>query len=55
MADREATERWLRDHPELPDPIGVSAGVAVARQGFLFDQETTTLAANTGGAGETND
>jgi hypothetical protein len=51
LADRPAAERWLQNHPDLSDPadINESEGVAVARQGVLFGQESATPAAGTTG------
>jgi hypothetical protein len=49
LADHAAAERWLLDHPDLPDPIEESEGID--RQGTLFDtQETATPTADTIGA-----
>lgn len=28
LADREAAEAWLRDHPDLPDPVEPDQGVS---------------------------
>ena len=51
LIDRVAAERWLADHPDLPDPSEESEGID--RQGLLFNaQETTTPAAGTVGAGK---
>ena len=52
LADRAAAERWLADHPDLPDPMEEREGVAVARQGLLFDQKTTTPTDAAAGAGK---
>jgi len=51
LADREAAERWLRLHPDRPDPSDESAEA----QGLLFPlsetQETPSPAAATTGPG----
>jgi hypothetical protein len=39
LADRPAAERWLRDHPDMPDP-NEAEGVA-ASQRVLFPTNTT--------------
>ena len=54
LADRPAAERWLQNHPDLPDPADRSKpeGATVTRQGMLFDQENATPAAGTVGAGD---
>jgi hypothetical protein len=50
LADRTAAERWLRDHPDLPD-ADEGEGVADKQQTALFDpQETATPTAGTAGA-----
>jgi hypothetical protein len=50
LPDRDRALRWLRDHPNLPDPCE-SEGAA-GSQGVLFSltQETATPAAGTVGA-----
>ncbi|MEN6407224.1 MAG: hypothetical protein ABFC77_12230 [Thermoguttaceae bacterium] len=50
LVDRPAAERWLRDHPDMPD-LEKSEGAA-GSQGVLFSltQETATPAAGTVGA-----
>jgi len=48
LGQREKVLRWLATHPELSDP-DKTEGVAVARQGSLFDQENATPAAGTTG------
>ena len=42
LADPTAAERWLRENPELPDPVGNGEGVGPS-QGLLFslDPEST--------------
>lgn len=48
LADRAAAERWLRDHPDLPDPVDDQA---TDRQGTLFDfQETASPTGTAAGA-----
>jgi hypothetical protein len=47
LADRAAAEKWLRDHPDLPDPGDQAAGA----QGFLFPHNEPTPTAGTAGAG----
>jgi hypothetical protein len=51
LADRDRALRWLRDHPDLPDPEESEA--VAGSQSFLFSltQEITTPAAGTVGAG----
>ncbi len=40
LADREAAERWLRNHPDLPDLVDDGQGDG-KRQGVLFDSQKT--------------
>jgi hypothetical protein len=50
LIDRAAAERWLRDHPDLPDP-GEPDEARETRQAELFDpQETATPTGATAGA-----
>ena len=43
LADRDAAVRWLRNHPDLPDPIDQSEGAAGSQRVlFPFTQETAT-------------
>ena len=49
LLNREAAERWLRNHPDLPDPADADQGDQ--RQGVLFDpQETATPTGDAAGA-----
>lgn len=52
LIDRAAAERWLADHPDLPDPANADQGNSPRRQGILFDHQTTTPTACTVGAGK---
>jgi hypothetical protein len=53
LADREAAEVWLRDHPDLPDPGDDGGQDLETRQGVLFGpQETEAPTGATAGAGD---
>ncbi len=50
LADRAAAERWLADHPDLPDPADDDLGDG-KQQGVLFPiQETATPTGDAAGA-----
>ncbi len=48
LADRQAAERWLATHPDLPDLADADQGDK--RQGVLFDQKTATPTGDAAGA-----
>jgi hypothetical protein len=49
LVNREAAERWLWNHPDLPDPADVDLGDAVQRVLFPI-QEAATPTGDTAGA-----
>jgi hypothetical protein len=48
LADRQAAERWLRDHPDLPDPCESEGAAGLQR--VLFPIHTTNETTPTVGA-----
>jgi len=50
LVDRPAAERWLLDHPDLPDPDEGEGAADSQRVLFPLTQETATPTAGTAGA-----
>lgn len=50
LADREAAERWLRNHPDLPDPADDDRGNGKTQAVLFPTQETATPTVDAAGA-----